>query len=328
MRSVKSGSHQFQAQFYVSTTKSWINSNIITITVGKGYANMDCAFPHLPAIFSPGQSVVINMNVSPTSGNGPVDWQNGSFTITFKGPAQFTYPNLKANASEQVTMNAPQTPGQYQVICAFNGSPKYNGGSSYSIAAMVSAQHQTGAIQLYTNPTTVRPNQSTTFYVVIPAANGLPTPTGSFDIIIGSYSTRSIALNSSGTALVQLVTPPVAYGRITILYFGDGVYASESPTFPFTNPPIQGAGGGTNPTPGPTGTPKPTATAGATASPTPLNSATATTATGTTSSSQAGGNTTAPSSSTPNGLLMGFVVLLVVAAVAGGAVLLLRRRVV
>lgn len=314
------GQHQLQAKYYLTTNSTWIVSNIIIITVGKGYSNTNCGIENFAYTYLPGKNMTIHLNVYQTAGSGPVDWQNGTFTIGFSGPSSVTYSNLKADSNEQVIVLTPHTTGQYQVNCTFNGSPNY-AGSSYSVAALVSEQHQTGAIQLYTNPTTVVANQITTYYVVIPAGNGLPTPTGTFNFYIGNSTSTTIHINASGATLVKLNGPTSVYGKITLHYSGDGVYISESPTFPLTNSAIP-ASSGTTPTP------KPTATATASPSPTVVPGAVASPTIGATVVGQSGISRSASKSSSPNVLLMVLLFLLAIAAVAGGGVLLIRRRAV
>ncbi len=253
------GQYQLQARYDLSTTSTWIVSNIVYVTVTKGYSSVMCHVATIGYTYSLGQNMTVDM--------GPGSVQDGTYTITFTGPTTLNYPNLQATLNSQtqtlqVTVHAPQTPGQYQLKCTYNGSPNLNP-SSYQFSVIISEQHQTGAIQLYTNPTTVQSNQLTTWYVVIPAGNGLPTPTGSFDIILGNSSSLSISrpiqLSGAGDAQVQLTTPVYVGNSVKILYFGDPVYASETPSFPLTNPPIPGSSGGT---PGPSTTPSPAGRAG------------------------------------------------------------------
>lgn len=276
------GTHQFQAKYYLTTTSTWILSNVLTVTMGKGTTQLSCGFTNPAYTYAPDQTLLITMAVNATSGNGTVDWRNGTFTVIFKGSVTVTEANLKANDQEQVTVQAPQITGSFQVICQFDGSPNYSGGpgAGFSIATIISQQHKTGQIQLYSNPTTVQANQTVTFYVVIPAGNGLPTPTGSIDISIANASSRPIPLDAAGTTLVRGIAPPSVYGNVSILYFGDGVYTSEYLNFPLTNPPIPSSSGGSGSGNGNANTPTPTIHATATptvsASVTPSAVATAT----------------------------------------------------
>jgi hypothetical protein len=324
------GTHHFQAKYYLTTTSTWIISNILTVTVGKGTIAMTCGFamPGPGYTFAPGQTLLIAMSVNATSGNGPVDWQQGTFTVIFKGPVQVTESNLTANTQEQVTVQAPQTTGDYQVICQFDGSPNYSGGPGYgfSIGTIISQQHKTGPIRLYSNPTTVQPNQPFTFYVVIPAGNGLPTPTGSFDINIANSSSRPIPLRADGTVMVQGTAPNNVYGTISILYFGDGVYNSEVATFPLTNPPIPSPTGGSG-----SGTPTPTVPATqATATPADVASPTpSVVATGTpTAANPTNSRPTTPQSGIPSAMpvLIGGGSAAIVLSGIGGIFVMRRRK--
>ena len=253
------GSHQLQAKYFVTTTSTLIVSNIITITVVKGDINdLICNVTNLTYTYTYalGQDMTIVFNLDPAN-----SLQDSSGSVEFKGPTTVTFTNLKLNSNAEVTVKAPSTPGLYKIVCSYDGSPQYNSFTGTSFGVIVSTQHQTGQMRLYTNPTTITSQQSILWYLVIPAGSGLPTPTGSFDIVINNSSTTPIQLSANGDATIQTTTPPSVYGNIYILYFGDSVYASESVSFPLTNPAIPGGGGGgTNPTATPA--PANTATAG------------------------------------------------------------------
>jgi len=322
-RNLSFGTHQVQVRYFIISTATTIYSNTVTITIGQAYATTTCLIHNLAYAYAPGSNITVDFNML-TTGSQPVDWQNGTFTINFTGPSTVSYPKQKANSNEQVTVKVPTTPGQYALVCNFDGSPFFHASQGEQLAALVSQGHKTGAIRVYTNPTTIHANQSNTWYVVIPAGDGLPTPTGSFGITIGNSSTRPITLSSSGDATVQLTAPTSVYGNITILYFGDGVYSSETATFPLTNPPIPGAGGGAA-TPGPTttaggtatpGTPAPTVTGGTTGTP-------AATPAGTPVAGAASAKTDGPTGPGATPIVGGTLGLL---AIAGGGMLLWRRR--
>ncbi|MBA3823473.1 MAG: hypothetical protein H0X24_06125 [Ktedonobacterales bacterium] len=320
------GTHQIQARYYLTTTATWYTSNTLTITVGKGNVTLGCGI-NVGTHYHLGQSLTIPFTLTPTQGTPPVDWQGSIFTLTFTGPASVTYSDVKLDSAMHATVLAPETAGIYTLGCTFSGSPSFNAATGKQAGIIISAEHQTGAVRVYTNPTTIRPNQQTTWYVVIPAGPGLPMPTGSFDIRVGNGTSRPIDLSAAGDATVQLTAPTSVYGTIDIIYFGDTVYASGVSSFPLTNPPIPGAGGGAA-TPVPTikaggtatpGTPAPTVTVGTTGTPiaTPAGTPVASASPGASS----GGSTGGPGAMPLVGGVLGLLVI------AGGGTLLWRRRV-
>ncbi len=321
------GSHQFLARIYVNAIAQEIVSNTATITIGKGEVAryFRCSIHNPVSSYKPGQSLLIDFDIQSQTGSVPVDWQNGTLTITFKGPITVAETHLVPNANEQVTATAPTTTGTYVAVCSFDGSPHFNGGGSGQDIAPVSQGQHTGTVQLYTNPTPLQPNQPTTWYVVIPAGPGLPSPTGVFRVSMGMDSTNQITLSSKGDATFQYTFPSAdyGYGSLEIFYLGDGVYTSARATFPLNNPPIPGAGGG-EATPGPTvtaggtatpGTPVPTVTVGTTGTPIATPAATPVAGAASTKTDGPTGPGTLP-------LLGGALSLL---AVAGGGTLLWRR---
>jgi hypothetical protein len=186
--------------------------------------------------------------------NAPVDWPNGTFTISFVGAQTFSFPNLKASVpGGQLSVTTPSAPGVYRTKCDFNGTANFNPiESGLSVPTItVSAANAPGGIALYTNPTPVARDVMITWMVVVSPGAGLPAPTGYISIRIGQTYTGIIALAAGGTVTFQLAGPAIGPGeQIQVFYYGDPVYAASNATFPLATQPI----------PGPVSVPSPTST--------------------------------------------------------------------
>ncbi|GCE18467.1 hypothetical protein KDK_22670 [Dictyobacter kobayashii] len=333
------------------------------LPIGKITPSFSCFTSGMAPTNLPNSPLTVSFEIGANS-NTQVDWQNSTFTVTFIGAQTFTRANLKANSSESVTVPMPSVFGSYQVQCMFNGTSLFNSAvtNSYSGPILVSANHQVGGIQLYTNPANLQPGASTTWNVVVLGAAGLPAPTGYIHIRIGNSYTSIVALGSGGTVTFQANAPSPLAPMITVFYGGDPVYANSSANFSLTNPssPTNGGtpaqptptGGGTPAQPTPTGggtmpqssstngagvvsTPgvSPTPTATHKATPTPVSTVTPTpaaTATATAVSSISAESDTSAGSSGNQGSIVLWIVLAVVIGLAGagaaGYILLLRKR--
>ncbi|HEV2236087.1 MAG TPA: hypothetical protein VGR57_05430, partial [Ktedonobacterales bacterium] len=172
-------------------------------------------------------------------------------------------------------------PGWYNSIsCAFNGTASYAPATGGDIGQplLVSLNHSLGGAQLYSDPATIAPGQAV-MYVVLHAAMGGPTPSGSIAIRLGGAITSSAQVGPAGDILLHLYNIPSLNGvsQIQLFYFGDAYYGTGSYTFPLTNPLIPGSGGGSGGAqPTATATPLPTATATATPTATSVPQSTAT----------------------------------------------------
>lgn len=137
--------------------------------------------------------------MTPYSGGGqlPAEWLTGTYTIKLDGPSHVTYSNVSVNSDFVVTVTAPAQIGMYTLTCAFNGSASYAPVTmTYPHPYTFSALHALGAVQLFSNPTTLAAGQKMDFYVVFHPASGLPMPTGQFSLWFGNSYTNSFTLGS------------------------------------------------------------------------------------------------------------------------------------
>ena len=202
-------------------------SNPAPFTIAKSSRGFFCGLATYASVIGVGQPVHIQMSADGGSQLLPPEFQQGSYTITFDGPAHVVIANVASDTSGIVTVTAPTHLGVYSMTCAFNGSPSYMPSSIKNpFPITFSALHALGLVQLYTNPTTLVAQQKMDFYVVFKAAPGLPTPTGEFAFWMGNYSTGSIKLGPTGDYLVHLspVSSLSGIGHITVKYWGDRYY--------------------------------------------------------------------------------------------------------
>lgn len=326
------GQRTATASFHNIATGITVYSNPLNFTVNKSPTYLDCnivgADMNFVAVGKP-----LRVRMFPTGvGQVPVDWQNGTYTVTLSGPAPVHALNLVPDSNDDVIVPGPTKIGKYQLTCAFSGTASF-APATLTLGPLFtfSMLDALGSIKLYTNPTTLKAHQGTDFYVVFRPASGVPMPTGEFQIWIGNqYSTDSIALSSSGNNLVHLMPLPAldSSSRIFIKYRGDLYYAPTTVSFPLTNPPIPSGDGGGGGSGGGNGQATATATA------TGIADASATTGgdAATPTAAGAGGVLTAtPPGGDNNGLLLIVVlaVLGMLVALGGAAALVIyvaRRR--
>ena len=242
------GQHTVTAQ-YQSPKHGLLTSSPVTLTVLRKSALLTCGVNINGTTAPPGAPVTVTTSFSDS--NAPVDWQNGTFTISFVGARTFSFPNLKASVpDEQLSVTTPSAPGVYQTKCDFNGTANFNPIESGSIPLItVSAGNAPGGIALYTNPAPVTRGVMTTWMVVVSPRGGLPAPTGYVNLRIGQIFTGSIALAARGTVTFQLVGPAIGPGeQIQVFYHGDPVYSASNATFPPATQPIPGAVSAPGPT--------------------------------------------------------------------------------
>lgn len=332
---IPTGQHTAIATFFDPGTNTTATSNSVSLTVNKAAASLTCSIDGNGFHFE-GAGQTLHIRMAPTALTAqqvPVDWQDGTYTVTFDGPTHLSYPNLAPDSNDEVTVTAPSHIGQYQLVCAFSGTALFTPTDSPADTYTFSAQNPLGSVQLFTNPTTLVANQKQDYYFVFHAAPGLPAPTGQFSIYIGpNYYTEPIWLSSSGDALVHLNPIPSIEGvtKISVQYYGDAEYNVAWVYFPLTNPPISnsggsggssGSGGGSS---GSNGQATPTVGGTATAQPTGTVEATPT-------ASGASGLLGPTSSSPGTGvglvqvIILVLLILLGLGAAAGAALYLTRR---
>jgi hypothetical protein len=201
----------------------------------------------------------------------PVDWQDATYTIIWLGHTTVTETDLRANSHDDVTVQAPAQIGAYQLTCQFNGTALF-APASYNMPITVSEKLPI-SVRLFTNPTTLTIGHPITMDVTISGVSGVPAPSGSFYIFIGSSMTYPITIGPNGKTLVEFGPQYGINGpqTITVFYPGNPYYDRADATFPLTNPPIPGdsGGSGSGGASGATGAPGTgTATPRTTASPT------------------------------------------------------------
>lgn len=249
---IKPGQHTAVATFLDPNTNTTLTSNPVSFTVNKADANLYCGIDGNAYRFE-GAGKTLHISMVPTARTAeqvPVDWQDGTYTVTFDGPTHLAYPNLIPDSNDGVTVTAPSQIGNYQLACAFSGTPLFTPTDSPPITYTFSALQPLGSVQLFTNPTTLAAKQNLTFYFVFHAAPGLPTPTGEFSIYFGQYFLPiNVKLDSDGTCLVRISPLPALYGisKISIQYYGDVEYNAAWVYFPLTNPPIPNSDGSGGP---------------------------------------------------------------------------------
>jgi hypothetical protein len=238
------GQHSVVAQ-YVSHKHGLVTSAPVTLTVLKGTPILNCAGGSVPPTSSPNAPFMVSTSFGGI--NAPVDWQNGTFAVIFTGAQTFTMGGLAANSAGQVMATTPSVPGVYQVKCSFSGTGSVNPVEARlgTPTIIVTANHATGGIQLRTDPTPVTGGQQTTWNVVVLGGSGLPAPTGTVSIRIGSYFTSAIALSGGGSVTFQTypASGSFAGSSIRVWYSGDPVYAAAGADFSLSTPPISGSAG-------------------------------------------------------------------------------------
>jgi len=233
------GSHSVYAQY--SSGNILVTSDPVTLTVLKATPDLQCMGVGADP-YPPGQPITITVQLTSSA---PVDWQNGTFAMTFRGTQTFTVGGLTANGSEQVVAAAPAVPDVYQPICSFSGTPSFNAAQApTSVRSLtVTANHPIGGIRLQTDPADLAGGVSATWTVTVLPGPGLPAPTGSVSFIIGSYVfSQWTALTGGGSVTFQTTLPALAPNSalgptpIRVLYHGDTVYSAASADFPMSNP--------------------------------------------------------------------------------------------
>lgn len=292
----------------VTNTSGSLQSLPIQFSITKDRFNLSCNSTTLQRIIKPGVPAQFQFTADNSNQSVPLDWTQGLASITFLGPSTTTTSNLQLDSSGMVTVTAPPAVGRYNMTCTFSGTtyyaPESVTWSTYPV--LVSDMSPLGSVQVYSNPSTIAPNQPIQLYIVFKAAPGLPTPSGQFSITIGSgsgfYYTNGITIRADGTAMVNL--SPIRYvdksWPLSITYYGDGYYDNQTVNFTLTNPPIPGSGGGSggSGTSGTGGTsPKATATPKATVTPKPTATVKQTATAGANSTTSSGTQPAAPSAS-------------------------------
>ncbi len=270
---VEVGSRTAIASFTNPDTSVTTLSNPVSFTVNKASFSLGCGesgtLTHLIKAGQPMQLALSNQSMGTQL---PVDWTQGTATITFLGPATVTDANLQPDSSGLITLPAPTTVGRYNLSCSFTGTSIYMPSSitTTMYPLLISEMNQLGSVQLYTNPTTIVANKQIQIELIFHAAPGLPTPTGEYNITIGTspmYYTSSITIGANGVSEITLSPIFNLYGanQLNVHYFGDGYYNDQIVTFPLTNPAIPG--GSTSASSGSSGSKSGATSASATATP-------------------------------------------------------------
>jgi hypothetical protein len=274
------------ATFHYSNSVTNISGSLqslpIQFSITKDRFNLSCNSTDFRRIIKPGVPAQFQFTADNSNQSVPLDWTQGLASITFLGPSTTTTSNIQPDSSGMFTVTAPPAVGHYNMTCTFSGTtyyaPESVTWSTYPV--LVSDMSPLGGVQVYSNPSSIASNQPVQLYIVFKAAPGLPTPSGQFNIQIGSgygfYYTNSLTIRADGTAMVSLSSMSHVDSNwpLSVNYDGDGYYNYQTLVFTLTNPPIPGNGGGsggsgtsgTRPTsPKATVTPKPTATVAQTA---------------------------------------------------------------
>jgi hypothetical protein len=232
------GPHSVYAQY--SRGDVLVMSDPVVLTVVKATPDLQCDGVGVDP-YASGQAITITMQLTSSA---PVDWQNGTFAMTFRGTQTFTVGGLTANGSEQVVAAAPAVPDVYQPICSFSGTPSFNAAEApTSVRSLtVTANHPIGGIRLQTDPADLASGVSATWTVTVLRGPGLPAPTGPVSLRIGSYAfSQWITLTGGGSVTFQTTLPALAPNNllgptpIRVLYHGDTVYVAASADFPMSN---------------------------------------------------------------------------------------------
>lgn len=248
------GDHSAYATVTNPETGQQSQSNTVNFTISKLNFSLSCAVDgSMRNIFKPGVVAQVSLSAQNMQSNLPLNWNEGTATVTFSGPTTTTFQSLQPDSNGVVTVKTPPLVGRYNIDCSFSGTSYYAASavSWTTFPLLISEMSQLGGVQLYTNPTTIVGKQPIELYIVFRAASGLPTPTGQYNVTIGTNPmlyTKSINLGPNGDSQITIQPNPNAtFGsldQITIHYFGDGYYDDQSYNFPMTNPPIPSANGG------------------------------------------------------------------------------------
>lgn len=335
------GSHTATAFFTNPDTGVTTQSGSVSFTVARKNFSMGCQFPGSTLfMLKPGVQAQLTLSLEYVSGP-PVNWTEGTASVTFTGPSTITEQSLHPDSSGVITVTTPAVVGRYNFDCRFSGSADYAASeiawTTYPL--LISEMSQLGGMQLYSNPTTFVGTKTMQLYIVFRAAPGLPTPTGGYSIFFGTTSpffVRDLTIGPNGDSLVTLQPNPNFTGapEIDIRYYGDAYYDDQTYKFPPTNPAIPSGSGGSGGkvSSGGGGSPaKPKATATTTASATSTVTATATTTPAATAT-PASGHAILSATTSPLGgsvglaLLAALIGLLVVGGGIGGVVFWRSRR--
>jgi|GEM_PF-6709430 len=230
------GEHTIKSTYQAPGSSIVISSNVITHTVQKATPDLICNISAENSLtFSPGHQLQLQMGLASVNGIN-TDYIGGTYTIIFSnGNATVTDANLTPQPGPILHVAVPTTPGQYELICVFNGSSLLNPAQKDWGHITVSAQNPVSNIQMYSSSDHLAPNQQITLYVILHGSSGLPPPTGIIALSIGgSYHTGAITLSGSGDATFQTTLPDLisSSDSLGIYYYGDSNYSVKSVNFP------------------------------------------------------------------------------------------------
>jgi len=224
------------AAMYASPTFGDLTGPAATLTVVKPTPVLLCAIANPTPTYAPGASVTVVM----TFGNVPVDVQDGTFSLTFKGAKTFTLDGLKADGSGNLVVSLPSVPDSYEGTCSFSGTSSVDAALARldnGVPVIVSTNRAIGGIKLSTEPAVLTSNVTMTWHVTVLPGPGLPAPTGYISLRLGAQFTPIIALTDGGS--VTFTTNPTSFSAVTpikVFYNGDPVYAPGSASFSLDNP--------------------------------------------------------------------------------------------
>jgi len=323
------GQHSVIAK-YLSPNHGVLTSSPVALTVLKSTPGLSCGVMNFSTTYTPNSPLKFSALFSNT--NAPVDFQNGTFTVTFVGAQTFSFGNLKANSALEVTTPVPAAYGVYNTKCAFSGTNLFNPvETTMSIpTTIVSGNNPVGGIALYTEPAPVTGGALITWKVVVSGRPGLPAPTGYISLTIAGASTQIISLGAGGSVTFQARAPGIPpSATIQVSYNGDSVYAASQAYFPLTTRPIANSAPprAATTTP-PAATPPPTPSPSATESATPLPSSDATPSATATRLAPSLASATGPSKAGAPGavVLVGAIFALMLLGIGSGLAWRLRRR--
>lgn len=233
------GQHSVVAQY--KSPNHVLTSAPVILTVLKKTPGLDCSIMNTANTYA--TNTPLTIRVIFTNTNAPVDIQNGTFSMIFKGPQTFTTGNLHPDSAGQMLVSGPAATGLYQTSCAFSGTSSFNPVETHTNVPtmIVSANNHVGSIALYTNPTPVSHGPMITWEVIVSPRSGLPTPTGYVGVDIGVSYTKLMPLGPDGSLTFQAVAPALAPSdTIRVDYMGDPVYVWSNASFPLRTPPIPG----------------------------------------------------------------------------------------
>ena len=172
-----------------------------------------------PAPSIDGKPVTFTATVSATEGDGiPTG------TVAFYSGNQPLGGKVSLTNGQAVLIESLPL-GTYQIWAEYEGTAAYSTSRSAELTHEVVRRPTTTTLTAAPNPATL--GQTITFNVVVAAAEGQPTPTGTVIFYNGDTELGTQEL-TDGTASLTTATLPVGQHTITVVYQGDDNYASST----------------------------------------------------------------------------------------------------